>query len=64
MLGRSPVASRITSHTASFTRSVAKFRLCSGERCAAVSMRKVCCGVIQWPQGTLRARAYRSCSFS
>ena len=57
MLGRSPVASRTTSQTASLTRSVAKFRLCSGERCALVSMRKVCAGVIQSPQATVLASA-------
>ena len=38
MLGRSPTASRTTSQTASFTRSVAKFRLCSGERWAVASV--------------------------
>ena len=64
MLGRSPAPSRTTSQTASLTRSVAKFRLCSGERWAVVSMRKVCAGVIQSPQGTARASAYRWCSFS
>ena len=41
--------------TASLMRSAAKFRLRSGERCAVVSTRSVCCGVIQRVQSTPRA---------
>ena len=61
-LGRSPVASRITSHTASLMRRAAKFTLRSGLAWALTSTRSVCAGVIQSGQGTRRARSYRSCS--
>ena len=56
-LGRSPVASRSGSQTASLMRRAAKLRLFSGLRCAVVSTRSVCRGVIQSPQSTLRASA-------
>ena len=56
-LGRSPVASRITSHTASLMRSAAKFTLRSGLPCAFTSARSVCAGVIQSSQGTRLARS-------
>ena len=56
-LGRSPVASRSMSHTASLMRSAAKFRLFKGLRCAVVSTRSVCRGVIHCAQSTARARS-------
>ena len=56
-LGRSPVASRIASHTASLMRSAAKFRLRKGLRCAVVSTRSVCAGTIHCVQSTPRPRS-------
>ena len=53
--GRSPVASRSWSHTASLMRSAAKFRLFSGHFVAVVSRRSVCCGVIHCDQSTSMA---------
>ena len=61
-LGRSPVASRMASHTASLMRKAAKFRLRKGLRCEVVSTRSVCCGVIHWVQSTVFASRYRSVS--
>ncbi len=61
--GRSPLRSRSWSHTASLTRSAAKFRLRSGERCELVSTRSVCRDVIHADQSTRSAIAYTSSSW-
>ena len=63
-LGLSPLASRITSHTASLMRSAAKLMLFRGERQAEASTRSVCFGVIQSLQRTRRPSAYKSCSLA
>ena len=62
--GRAPVSARKRSHTASFTRSVTKSRLFTGERIALTSTRIVRSTANRSGHGTRDAASYTSCSFA